>query len=179
MGSSVPSEHFNNPYLFIDTCVIQDAGNNRKVFSETVINLLTDLSKEGFRVVISEFTVYENLQGLWGKRAIEASKILNSYESKAVSRDVLVVASFLQGLYREEGYENIDAGDKIIASTCILEDGLILTRNHKDFPHPFFITVRSIPLSYKIHHYKMTVDYSLYKPNLELINRRIEEKDKV
>lgn len=168
-----------NQYVLIDTCVIQDTGSSNHSKSEVVSNLLKELSKNDFRLAISEFTIYENLQGLWGKRAIAAKQILSAYETKEVSEGVLLLASQLQGLYHEEGFDNIQDGDKIIAATTVLENGLVLTRNHKDFPHPFFQTEKSFPLAYKMGHYSVTIDLALYKPDIALIARRIEEKDKL
>lgn len=165
------------PYIFLDTCIIQDAGSSTKSKSDAVIKLFTDL-RHNFNLAISEFTIYENLQGLWGKRAIEAGKILGSYEAKEVSRKVLLLSSILQSLYHEEKYDNIADGDKIIGATAILESGYVLTRNHKDFPHPFFVTEQSFVVNYKNGHYAQSIDFTLYKPNYELISRRIESKDR-
>lgn len=167
-------------YIFLDTCVFQLAGNSNKSKSEAVIKCLIDLSSEGFRLALSEFTVYENLHGLWGKRAQEAIKILRNYEWKLVSDLVLYLASILGGLYNAAGYDRdrIRDGDKIVASTALLEKGLILTENHRDFPSPFFTNYKNIPITYKDSHHNRTIDLALYEPNLDLIARRIEEGEK-
>lgn len=177
MGS--PGQPQSKNYVFIDSCVIQAAGDKLKSKSEAVIGELTKLAKEGFSLAISEYTVYENLHGLWGKKAIETSNILKQYEWKTVSANVLVLASLLGGLYYEAGYDRdrIRDGDKIITSTAILERGLILTNNHKDFPPPFLTTERSIPLTYNKGHYNTTIDLAIYKPSIELIGRRINANE--
>lgn len=167
----------NKKYLLIDTCVIQDAGSSTKSKSDGVLSFLKSLAEEGFDLVISEFTIYENLQGLWGKKATEAGEILKNYESKEVSRKVLIMASLFLSLYREERIENISDGDKIIAATAVLEDGLILTRNHKDFPSPFFINTKYSPIAYQTNHHSQTLDYIIYKPNIPLLNRRVGENE--
>ena len=167
----------SNPYLFIDSCVIQAAGNKEKSKSEIVINTLQQISNQ-YRLAISEFTIYENLHGLWGKQADKATELLKVYERKVVSREVLLVASVLGGLYYDEQYPNIDSGDKIIAATTILENGFVLTENHKDYPHPFFLTEKSIPLTYlTAGKYEKSIDLAIYKPDILLIERRIKEKD--
>lgn len=130
-------------------------------------------------MVISDFTLYENLHGLWGKKAQQAAKILKSYERKVVSDRVLTLASMLGGLYKDEQVDYMSPGDKIIAATAILENGLVLTENHRDFPSPFFVGKRFIPISYKVGHHQRTIDLCLYEPNGSLIARRIEEKDKL
>lgn len=174
-----PHNQNSKRYLFIDTCVIQAAGNKTKNKSEAVINSLKTLANDGFSLAISEFTLYENLHGLWGKEAMAAVDILKKYERKVVSDKVLILASVLGGLYHDAGYDKdrIKSGDKIIAATAILEAGFILTENHKDFPHPFFITQRSLPLIYKESHHNKTIDLAIYEPNWQLINRRVAEKE--
>lgn len=168
----------NNPYVFIDTCVIHFAGDKNKSKSEAVIECLSTLTKEGYRLAISEITLYEKLHGLWGKRATKAASLLRVYEKKVVSNQVLTLASILGGLYHDEKLDGIDTGDKIIAATAILERGFVLTANHKDFPNPFFLTEKSFALSYKVKSYFQTLDLALYKPDFELIRRRVNEKDK-
>lgn len=101
-------------YIFLDTCIIQDIGSSNDK-SKAVIGYLTELAQEGFRLVISEFTIYENIQGLWDKRASKAIQILKDYEAKEVTKSVLFMAAYLQGLYHDEKYDNIADGDKIIA----------------------------------------------------------------
>ena len=172
-----PKIQQTKPYLFVDTCIIQASGVKEKPKSEIVIKTLEKISSD-YRLSISEFTLYENLHGLWGKRAINAAALLKKYERKVVSDKVLIFASLLGGLYFDEKYDGIDAGDKIIAATAILENGFVLTENHKDFPHPFFKTKQSIPLTYfTAGRYRKTIDLAIYEPDRILIERRIEEAD--
>lgn len=169
--------HQAKPYLFIDTCVIQAAGSKEKTKSEIILKSLKE-NAESYGLVISEFSVYENLHGLWGKRAVDASRLLRSYERKAVSDKVLLLASVLGGLYYVAKQDGPDDGDKIIAATAILEKGFIFTENHRDYPHPFFKTEKSIPLTYlTAGKYVKTIDLAIYKPDITLIGRRIQEED--
>lgn len=166
-------------YIIIDTCVIQHAGSSDKGKSEAIIGYLKKLASDGYSLAISEFTLYENLHGLWGEKATQAAVLLGSYEWKTISNRVLLMASMLGGLYKEEGFDYMSPGDKIIASTAILEQGMLLTENHRDFPSPFFITGEFIPLTFEKSHHKRTIDLCLYRPNTPLIARRINEKDKL
>lgn len=173
-----PKQAQDKKYLFIDTCIVQFTGDKNKSKSEAVIQCLNLLTKEGYSLVISEITIYENLHGLWGIKAKQATDILRKYEKKVISDNVLIVASLLGGLYHDERVDGIDSGDKIIAATAILENGFVLTENHKDYPHPFFLTERSIALPYITGgKYTKTIDLALYIPNIKLISRRIKEKD--
>ncbi|HSW88607.1 MAG TPA: hypothetical protein VLG12_05600 [Candidatus Saccharimonadales bacterium] len=164
-------------YLLIDTCVIQLAGKSDKNRSEAIIRCLAELGKE-YKLAISEFTVYENLHGLPGKKIREAVEVLNPLERKTVSSKVLLLSSMLGTLYHDENYDYIQAGDKIIASTTILEKGLVLTYNHRDFPPPFFLTKKSLSIEYKKKHYIQHLDLAIYEPNLNLLARRLLELQK-
>ncbi len=127
----------SKPYLIIDTCIIQAASSKKKPKSEKFIQCLEDLAHI-YRLTISEYSVYENLQGLWGKQAEKAVELLKKYEWKVVSHIVLTLSAVLGGLYHDENRLDINDGDKMIGATAILEEGFILTENHSDFPPPFF-----------------------------------------
>ena len=130
-----------------------------------------------YRLAISEFTTYEYLRRLWGKKAKKAEEAISGYERKTVTREVLETASILDGLYYDEGLTNISDGDKIIAATAILEDGLILTANHKDFPNPFFTTHEWRILPIKYPRYTQHLYLAMYKANTQLINLKVSDKE--
>ncbi len=171
------SNNLPKRYIFVDTNVIQLAGDKNKSLSDAVINVWSRFVQEGYSLAISEISLFENLQGLWGKKVEQAAKTLALFEAKEVTAKVLLFASTLGGLYQNESdiYRYIETGDKIIASTAILENGEILTRNHKDFPSPFFNQHKWIPVEYKVNEFKRCMDLSLYKPNVPLIKRRNDE----
>jgi hypothetical protein len=162
--------------IYIDTCVIQASGSKDKAKSEIVTLFLSELIKSNFSLVISEVTYFENLQGLKGAQAEKAVSILKKYEWKEITNEVLTVAALLGTFYSEKGRKDVDMGDKIIAASAFLDNGFILTENHKDFPNPFFILRRHYPLIYTKGHYKQTIDLGLYAPNNKYIKRLIEEK---
>src|SRR3989344_7616541 len=92
----------NKKYLLLDTNIIQYAGNKNKALSENVRTQLLSLEKSGYSIVISQYSVFENLQGLWGNKAEEATALLAKFEQKIVSKEVLVLSSILGGLYGRE-----------------------------------------------------------------------------
>ena len=166
-------------YIFIDTCVLQASGDMKKAKSEAVLRCFSDFTTDGYSLAISEITLFENLQGLWGKKAQKVADAVKGFEMKTISTKVLVLAAMLQGLYVQEKRNDVDCGDKIIAATAILESGLVLTENHKDFPSPYFIMKKYVPITYLIDgRTNKTIDLGLYKPNYSLIGRKIEENDK-
>lgn len=173
------SVQLDKRYIFIDTCIIQYMGESNRSRSTSIIKCLTSLKEQDYSLAISQITLYENLHGLWGDKAKKAEDLLETYESKEVSAQNLVFAAWLGGLYHDEKMDGVDIGDKIIASTAILEGGFVLTANHKDYPSPFFLTKESFALPYQVGHFTKTLDLILYKPNFVLIARRIEEKGRL
>lgn len=161
-------------YIILDTCIIQAAASKEK-YKAHVFRSCLDRLGQTYRLALSEITIYENLHGLWGTRAEQAEKILKVYEWKEISTVVLYLASRLGGLYGDSG---IGVGDQIIAATAILENGLVLTENHKDFPNPYFTQKEWFPLSYEKGNGKRTNDVILYQPQIKLIGRQIEDRDR-
>jgi predicted nucleic acid-binding protein len=167
----------NKKVIIIDTCVVQYLGKNNHPIAKVITDCLRLLKNEGFGLAISEITLVENLHGLWGDKEDKAFNLLLLYEWKRITQSVLTWAAWLGGLYHDEKIDGIDIGDKIIAATAVVETGFILTANHKDYPHPFFVTEKAFALPYKVGHFTKTIDVVLYKPNLELIMRRYTEKE--
>src|SRR6266700_7651320 len=156
-------------YVIVDTNVLIYAGSKQREKSEAVIRCLEDVVATGKLLAISEITVYEYLRRLWGRKAEEAAEHLKQYERKVVSSEVFSLAAHLDGLYVEEGIDRVDDADKIIAATTILENALVLTGNHKDFPSPFFVPDTFMTLPIKSRNYTRHLDLALYRPHFELI----------
>src|SRR6185369_6094442 len=148
----------NKKYLLLDTCIIQDTGDKNASKSNAVLDYLKELDTY-YNLAISEITIFENLQGLWGKRANQALKVLKTYEWKQITNKVLILSASLGGLYRTITSSNIETGDKIIASTTILLDAHVLTKNYEDFPSPFFNQYMWKPIPFQVGHYTRTIDY--------------------
>lgn len=166
-------------YVFIDTQIIQYSADKNKSKSQAFWGLFNNLKKQRLELAISEIVIFESLFGRYGKKQEEGYKYLSQFIKKAVEELTLLAAAEVGGLYIDEGFSNIKPGDQIIAATAFLEKGLILTRNYKDFPSPFFKEIEWFPTTYKIKgRYKETIDVCLYEPRYKLIVRRIKEKDK-
>lgn len=102
------------PQIIVDSCILQAAGDKKKEKSEAVLNCLTGLRKEGYKLIMSDFIGYERMYGLKNKDFFTVVKALDSYESKAVTRPLLMVASLLASVYGEKSVNNMDDGDRII-----------------------------------------------------------------
>lgn len=127
--------------IFIDTQIIQYSADKNRSKSEAFSKIFEKFKRQGYELAISEIVLVENLHGIYGIRNKKMYKHLSQFVKKIVSEDVLLFAAAISGLYKEEGSQDIRLGDKIIAATAFLEKGLILTRNHKDFPPPFFESI--------------------------------------
>lgn len=166
-------------YIFIDSDILQYSADKNKSKSQAFIDLFDKLKKEGYDLAVSEIVIIENLHGLYGKRHKKAYAHLSKFVKKVVSENVLLAAAEIGGLYKDERFQDINIGDKIIAATAFLDKGFILTNNHKDFPPPFFESIEWFPTAFKTSgKYVSTIDVCLYKPRYELISRRIKEKGK-
>jgi hypothetical protein len=173
MDTNAPQD---KKYIFLDTCILQYLGDKNKSKSKVLQECLDGLVKEGYTLAISHINYLEHMHGLFGEKAQKSYNLLLSYAWFSTKIEVFAWASWLGGFYHDEKLDGIDVGDKIIAATAILEDGSILTANHKDYPHPFFVTEKSYALPYQVGHFTKTLDVVLYKPNFELLVRRFEEK---
>lgn len=166
------------PYLFLDTCVVQMLADRDSYKSKAVRKVIVEELSTKYLLSISAMTAYENLHGLRGKKLGAAATLLSTFETKDITREVLVVAALIGGMYPKEE-DHIRAGDKIIGATVFLEEGFLITENHKDFPHPFYLTERYLPITYETGgHFKKTIDLSIYKPNILCIDRKIVEIQK-
>ena len=146
-------------YVLVDANVIQATTSKPATKSTEVLACLKDLeAKDGCRLAISEFTVFENLRNLSGEKLQKAANILRGYEQKVVSLEVLGLAAVFSNLYNDEGYKDVTPGDFILAATAFILGGYVLTNNHKDFPPPFFHAEREFPLAYTKGYYTQHLD---------------------
>ena len=122
----------------------------------------------------------ENLHGLYGKQANKAYNNLSKFVKKVVSENVLLFTAAIGGLYKDVTDQIVGLADKIIAATAFLEQGLVLTNNHKHFPALLFQDMEMFSIGFKVNNkYNQVVDVGLYQPRYELIARRIKEKNKL
>lgn len=164
--------------IIVDSNIIQYSADKNRSKSTAYFDLFTGLKDQSNELTISEITIAENLHALYGKKYIKAYKHISQFVKIIVAENVLLLAAKIGGLYYEEGFRDIEICDKIIAATAILEKSLVLTRNHKHFPPPFFEPFEWIQVKYKMSgKYRHTDDVCIYKPRYELIIRRIEEKN--
>jgi len=91
-------------------------------------------------MAISDVSVHEILRNTTKKQENEIFKFLKNFNRYFISEQVLIGSAQLYTLFRNDKMlkSNIDMGDIIIATTSILTNSLILTRNRRDFPWPFF-----------------------------------------
>jgi predicted nucleic acid-binding protein len=104
-----------NQQVFVDTNIFLYAGSKDRHRSEAVLKCLEEIGALGYKLAISEYTTYESLINIWGKKAEETISALKRYEKrKEVTNQILRLAAILRGLYHDEKIENIGDGDIII-----------------------------------------------------------------
>jgi len=173
-----PLSNSSPQYIFIDINIIQYSGDKNKSKSHAFFDLFDSLKKQRYELAISEIVIVESLHGFYGRQYEKAYIHLSKFIKKIVSENVLLSAAQIGGLYKDEGFQDIEMIDKIIAATAFLEKSLILTRNHKHFPPPFFECIQWFQAVFKTGSYLNTIDVCLYEPRYKLIARRIKEKER-
>lgn len=158
--------------ILLDTNIIQYAGSNPTAFE--FLKYLIELQFRRFGLAMSDVSNFEILRNATTKQEQEIFQILKIFYRYYVSREVLISSARLATLYRNHCNlkGDIDYGDIFIGATSILTNSLILTRNRKDFPYPFFIEaeVRTIYVK-KSDSFTEGYTVCLLRPNYEAINR--------
>lgn len=166
--------------IILDTNILIYAGNEPT--EKAFIDLIHDLSKESFELVISKYSHFEILKGSSSKNEKKLIKILNLFKSLEVTDKILVTAGIMQAIYTNERVQRkIEDGDLIISSTAFLNNSLLLTANRLDFPYPFFKEIRVNPILYQsmdIPGVTKTLTAFLLKPDIDLITKKLNEKIK-
>jgi predicted nucleic acid-binding protein len=124
--------------IILDTCILQYISN--KKISGQLISYLASLVKKDFNLAISDISIQELLTNATIRQEKEGLALLSNFKNYQLESNILVSASQLSTLYNQRKIpnQNISVPDKIIASTAILSDSLIMTADINDFPRPFF-----------------------------------------
>lgn len=164
--------------ILLDTCILQYSG--RTPSASRFLKYLSILGERKFGLAISEFTIYELLQGTSKTKEQELVKILKKFKQFKVTANVLMAAAQLSTLYRREKIPDsqISDGDKIIASTAILTGSLIVTANWNDFPRPFFIESEIKRIEYKKKGKPVMIPVYLLSPDMIVIKDRFKNRPK-
>lgn len=164
-------------FIILDTNIIQYSGNMPT--SPEFLKYLSDLMKRGFGLAISDISIYEILRGATTSQEEKIFRTLGIFNTYYISQQVIIASARLYTLYRDEKIQvaNIDDGDLIIAATSVLTGSLILTRNRRDFPFPFFeeAEIRTIYFAKSLGH---TGEHTicLLRPNINLVVRKFLQK---
>lgn len=169
-----------NSHILLDTNVIQYFVG--KKFSSQVREYLFYL-ENNFNLVpaVSEYSFFEILRGASILVEIEMCKALSFFKSFPINNNLLIASALLHTLYKEDTSINyldkISDGDKIIATTAILEEGYILTANRTDFCWPYFKEIdNKILVLQDSKKGVKAIGISLLKPNYDLIHKKIKKR---
>lgn len=164
--------------IILDTNVLQYALN--KDYAESLAKLLEQFKNKNFKVVISEYTVFETFNGLSKKKVLATGEILKSFNKLKVDLSTLQIAAALSTCYRthdatKKYCERYTPGDLIIGASAFRYGGTIdtylLTGNRNDFPSPFFKERQRYELEREDG--KKLVLYTI-EPCTDILNQSIE-----
>lgn len=169
----------NNPvqsHILLDTCILQYLGN--KDFGGELLAYLTSLVDQKHIFAISQISISELLANMNVTQEKEGIEKLNIFTQYLVDSSTLHASARLSTVYKLENInENqISVGDKIIASTAILTDSMILTSNVNDFPRPFFRTVDEKLIFFTKKNSKKMIVFQLLRPNYDILNQKFAER---
>lgn len=163
---------FSEKIVILDSCILQYL-DDKKFYSQ-IIGILENLIAKDNKLALSEFSRFELLRGatLAVEKRMEA--LINEFKLYEVSKNILSMAARLDTLYRgAEVHSGMSDGDKILASTAVLANGLVFTGNFKDFPAPFFKTVtRKILYKDSAKHQPLIV--GILEPDLPIIGAKMD-----
>ncbi len=163
-------------YIILDTNILQYTGN--KDIAVALITFLSELVQRGFKLAISDISIYESLCGTTISQEIEIIETLKLFPNYQITNDVLIASSRLSTLYKNEGVpiSQVEIPDKIIASTAILNNSLVLTANVNDFPRPFFAEAEIRHVLFRKNSKDHLLSVMLLRPDLAVILDRFSKR---
>ena len=162
--------------FILDTNIIQYLLNKNS--SIAFINFFTDLNKQGKKLSVSEYSIFELTRGAKIKTEEELITTFNIFKRYSVTTEVLTAAARIETLYRMEGIQcdKISDGDKIIAATSVLTNATLFTANGRDFPWPYFIETSRSPIVFSENNYSKSILVSSFQPDNQYILKRFTER---
>lgn len=157
----------NRSYVIVDTNVFQNFANTE--IAEHILDHMKEAIDAGYSLSISEFTLFETIDGATTKKERERLEAIGSLKRFRVNKSTLFTAAHLGCLYQDDKHTISDVGDKIIAATALLTNSMIYTFNARDFPVPFFTIEAERVVRYKNNGVGSFLACHFIKPNTQLI----------
>ncbi|MDA1317021.1 MAG: PIN domain-containing protein [bacterium] len=163
-------------YLLLDSCIVQYLLN--KEISPNLRQQLKKWSGDIFNFAISEITYAELLNGTLKNKEAEVISLLDKFYSFTISKRIIKGCGKLGSVYKEynQSLKEIDTGDRIIASTAIINNLFIVTANVRDFPFPFFSSIANYNIIFEKKRNKRMISIAVLKPNYEFITHAFNHR---
>ncbi len=163
-------------YILLDTNIISSLGNDS--LGEKILDIVREVVAEGFEIAISDITYYELLTETSSKKEVEVFEVLNEVTRFYCKIQELIAAARIGSFYKDHGLQvlQFNLGDRIIAATSILHNCIILTKNGRDFPQPFFKEIDRRMLEYTSKQYPVCVPVYFLEPQLDYIGSYHEKR---
>ncbi len=157
--------------IILDTNVFDLLSN--KELEPKFIALLREAVGLGYGIVICDIVLFELLQEASMDKELWIMQQLSDVPSLPLTQEVMFAAAHVASLYKEEGLElkQFAIGDRIIAGTSVMNNALILTKNGRDFPEPFFKELDRRHVDYENGSVQACVYLYFKEPQLDVITK--------
>ena len=160
-------EEFTNSTFLLDSCIVE-----YWLDKDIEPGLRMQLSDwECGSLAVSEISYAELIDGAHKGKAKQVEELLQTYRQIPITRKELRAAGILSTIYKNNVQKTNGASfqDKIIAATAGVYDLPIITANVSDFPHPFFISVKSANIVYEKKSRQRLITIDILKINIDQI----------
>lgn len=166
-----PKINKNQRYIILDTNII--SGFSNEDLGSKILEILKEVADYGYGIAISDITYFEILNEASLDKEQKMVSVLNGISRFFVKKDIMIAAAHLGSFYKEHGLSptQFDPGDKIIASTSVLHNCLILTMNGRDFPQPFFKEIERRMINYQNKDWPVCVPVYFLEPQIDYITK--------
>ncbi len=166
---------FKDRLILLDSCVLEYLDDED--LRPSIVGCLNNVVKNKNTLALSEYLRFELLRGAFRKVETRMMALIDNFQRYQVTEEILIAAAQLETLYKELSVNSgISDGDKILASTAILTNGLILTANLKDFPPPFFKYNFRELIERHQKRYSQPIAIGILEPDFEIIIKNIEAR---
>ncbi|MFA5776686.1 MAG: PIN domain-containing protein [Patescibacteria group bacterium] len=166
---TIDKESHDKKSILLDSNIVQYISHNK--LSDQILSFLDTLINKGYKLAISDISVCEIFSGCTPTQEEECNKNIREFGKVGIDNRVVLVAARLQNIYKFLNINNdqINLGDRIIASTSIVMGFDLLTADINDFPRPIFREKHEELFFYK-HHNKTNLQIvQILTPNWDLV----------
>ena len=163
------ADTISQKYIVIDSCILEYLLN--RDMNDSITQQLGYWCNNVFTLSVSEVSYAELVDGAHLDKETKVIDLLDKYHSFAISKRIITGAGKIGSVYKQEfpTEKTVSLGDKILAATSIIYGAPLVTANVKDFPHPFFKTLKDKNIIYMKDNKRRMINIALLFPNYEYL----------